>query len=266
MGLMTFSCPVCRQLLSADSSFAGKKMRCPLCEATINVPATAAVPERELVGATAGPANTSFGTPAPPRRINAPLSTSNQRFGFNCVYCSSRLEATQSMSGTQGQCPTCGSTIYIPILNRSGQLIDPVTQKIIKPDPHPVHAYAAAGERAPSILRDAQSGKQLIVCRRCGESNPITANNCRGCGMPFTIEGTTNVAASSGGYGAAALVLGIIALPLSCLLIPAVLAIIFGALALRPDSNGGSRGSAIAGIVLGGISLLIFFFLQAGRW
>src|SRR5438045_8270190 len=86
--------------------------------------------------------------------------------GFNCGYCSSRLEATESMAAQEGQCPTCGNNITIPILDRYGRLIDPKTRQIIKHDPHPVHAYAAAGERATAILR-TKDGKHTIRCPRC---------------------------------------------------------------------------------------------------
>ena len=91
----------------------------------------------------------------PPRRFEsicpgvAAGRFASRRYGFNCGYCSSRLEATGAMAAQEGQCPTCGNQITIPILDRYGRLIDPKTRQIIKQDPHPVHAYAAAGERAP---------------------------------------------------------------------------------------------------------------------
>ena len=65
-------------------------------------------------------------------------------FGFNCGYCSSRLQAFEGMAAQEGQCPTCGNTIVIPIRDRYGRLIDPKTQEIIKQDPHLVGAAAAA--------------------------------------------------------------------------------------------------------------------------
>ena len=100
-------------------------------------------------------------------------------------------------------------------------------------DPHPVHAYAAAGERAPLILR-AKDGKQTIKCPRCGGLSPITANNCKGCGMPFTMEGTTlEAAGTSNGFCVASLVLGIIGLPAACTVIPPILALIFGIIGYR---------------------------------
>jgi hypothetical protein len=191
----------------------------------------------------------------------APRPNVGKRYGFNCGYCSSRLEATESMAAQEGQCPTCGNNITIPILDRYGRLIDPKTRQIIKQDPHPVHAYAAAGERAPTILR-AKDGKQTIKCPRCGGLSPITANNCKGCGMPFTMEGTTlEAAGTSNGFCVASLVLGIIGLPAACVILPSVLAIIFGVIGLNQVSKGaeggGGRGMAIAGIVCGAIGGLI---------
>ena len=106
---------------------------------------------------------------------------------------------------------------------KNGRLIDPMSGKIIKPDPHPVHAYAAAGERAPRILR-SDDGRQSIMCPRCHALSPITANNCKSCGMPFTMEGTTlEAAGTSNGFCVASLVLGIIGIPaFLCFPIPIV--------------------------------------------
>lgn len=167
------------------------------------------------------------------------------------------------MAAREGQCPTCGNTITIPILDRYNRLIDPITQEIIRQDPHPVHAYAAAGHHAPKILRGAGGGQQ-IQCPRCAMVNSISANNCAGCGMPFTMEGTTvDATVSSNGYCVSSLVLGIVSLPSFCTVIPALLAIGLGIVGLTQLSKanvrgvGGGRGMAIAGISLGAISCLI---------
>jgi hypothetical protein len=165
------------------------------------------------------------------------------------------------MAAREGQCPTCGNTITIPILDRYNRLIDPVTKEIIKQDPHPVHAYAAAGHHAPRILR-GPSGTQQIQCTRCSMISPISANNCAGCGMPFTMEGTTaEAAANTNGYCVAALVLGIVSLPGSCTVIPALLAVTLGIVGLwqifDSQTARGGKGMAIAGIVLGGFSLCL---------
>jgi len=191
-----------------------------------------------------------------------------RRYGFNCGYCSSRLEATEAMAAQEGQCPTCGNNITIPILDRYGRLIDPKTRQIIKQDPHPVHAYAAAGDRAPKILR-AGSGGQNIQCPRCSSISPITANNCKSCGMPFTMEGTTlEAAGASNGFCVAALVLGIIGIPAFCTVITPVLAIIFGIIGYNQTSKGtgaGGKGMAIAGIICGAIGTFLGIMFHMNR-
>jgi len=185
-----------------------------------------------------------------------------KRYGFNCGYCSSRLEANEAMGGQDGQCPTCGNNITIPILDRYGRLIDPKSGQIIKQDPHPVHAYAAAGDRAPGIFRD-DARKQYIKCPRCSATSPISANNCKSCGMPFTMEGTTlEAAGTSNGFCVASLVLGIIGLPAFCAVLPWVLAIIFGIVGFNQVNQSGvergGKGLAIAGMICGVIGALIF--------
>jgi hypothetical protein len=184
-----------------------------------------------------------------------------RRYGFNCGYCSSRLEANESMAAQEGQCPTCGNTITIPILDRYGRLIDPKTRQIIKQDPHPVHAYAAAGDRAPKIIRQKDGG-QTIQCARCGAYSAITANNCKACGMPFTMEGTTlEAAGTNNGFCVASLVLGIIGIPAFCSVVTPVLAIVFGIIGYmqttREGAQGSGKGMAIAGIVCGVIGSLM---------
>ena len=41
------------------------------------------------------------------------------------------------MAAQDGQCPTCGNNITIPILDRYGRLIDPKTRQIISRIPTP---------------------------------------------------------------------------------------------------------------------------------
>jgi DNA-directed RNA polymerase subunit RPC12/RpoP len=269
--MIYFNCNVCRASLSAEENQSGQLVRCPNCLTTLSVPAVA-VPAG--VGAGAGVAGgdglPELAPPSAPAQAPAPQTIRRnpiggtglgRRYGFNCAYCSSRLEAVESMAAQEGQCPTCGNSIVIPILDRYGRLIDPITRQIIKQDPHPVHAYAAAGERAPKILRNPD-GSQTIQCTKCGVYSSITANNCRQCGMPFTMEGTTPEAAgASNGFSVASLVLGIVGIPFSCTVIVPILAIVFGAVALfqigQKEGSGGGRGLAIAGVVCGVIGLII---------
>src|SRR4051812_29219803 len=104
--MMVFECNICRTSLSAEDAQAGQLVRCPKCMTTLRVPA----PRREAVGAGVGAGGS--GTPFRPSGaiLGAPSrsTAAGRRFAFNCGYCSSRLEATENMSGQEGQCPTCG--------------------------------------------------------------------------------------------------------------------------------------------------------------
>lgn len=265
--MIIFQCNICRAQLSAEPGQAGQLVRCPNCLTTLTVPAEQAA----TVGAGAGTSGdigiSSPTTPsAPPRQqtrftgVPGVGGGGGRRYGFNCVYCSSRLEATEAMAAQEGQCPTCGNAITIPILDRYGRLIDPVTKQIIKQDPHPVHAYAAAGDRAPKIIRQ-DDGLQVIQCAKCNRRSPVSANNCKHCGMPFTMEGTTPEAAgASNGFAVASLVLGIVGIPFFCTVLVPLLAVVFGGIAVsqinaNQGNNSGGKGLAIAGIVCGVVGL-----------
>jgi DNA-directed RNA polymerase subunit RPC12/RpoP len=269
--MVVFDCHVCRTRLSADEGQAGQLVRCPTCLTTLRVPASA--PQPAAVGAGSFSESNKYDLRPPPPRpspLTATRGGGGKRYGFNCGYCSSRLEATEAMGGQDGQCPTCGNNITIPILDRYGRLIDPKTRQIIKQDPHPVHAYAAAGDRAPQIIRTPDN-KQSIRCPRCSGFSPISANNCKSCGMPFTMEGTTlEASGTSNGFCVASMVLGIIGLVAFCAFAPPLLAIIFGIIGYNQVSKtgveGGGKGMAIAGIVCGGIGCLEIVWMIASRF
>jgi DNA-directed RNA polymerase subunit RPC12/RpoP len=268
-----FACKTCGTRLTAEDEMIGREVRCPTCMTVSTVPqakveqpvpvagrATYDLGDHDDAGgrASSPPPTRSRGLSDEVKNTYRQTVSRGRRYGFNCQHCSSRLEATEDKAGDEGQCPTCGKTIIIPILDRYGRLIDPMTGKVIKQDPHPVHAYAAAGDRAPRILRQGD-GKQVIRCTKCASVNDIAANNCKSCGMPFTMEGTTlEAAGASNGFSVAALVLGIIGLPAFCTVIPSLLAIIFGIIGVSQSGDGGGgKGLAIAGIICGGIGLLL---------
>ena len=229
-----------------DDAYAGQLVRCPTCHATCAVPASTAA---------AKPVSHA------PTRSNESV----RRFGFNCPWCSSRLEATMATTGQEGQCPTCGNNICIPLMDRFGRLIDPRTKEILKPDPHPVHAYAAAGDRAPKIVR-SETGDQLIICSRCNAPNLVSADSCRGCGIPFTLEGTTRIALPSGsGFSTSSLILGLLGLPSCAIVVPSLLAIALGIAAmvqLRNTDARSSRTMAYIGITCGAIGVALFLMRQ----
>ncbi len=233
-----------------------------------------AVPPPLLSDNPAPPLSPATPPPARPPGIPPPLPAgrhvvaSGRRYGFLCSYCSSRLEAVESMAGQQGTCPTCGNSIVIPILDYRGRLIDPTSGQIIKPDPHPVHAYAAAGHKAPQIIASPGSEDRIIRCPRCSRANSLASNNCVGCGLPFTMEGTVGDSISGSNSAAvASLVLGIVGLLGGfCIVgIPPILAIVFGVMALRSPAQATGRrpgaGLATAGIALGAIGILLAVYM-----
>ncbi len=165
------------------------------------------------------------------------------------------------MAGQSGTCPTCGNAIVIPILDSRGRLIDPTSGQVIKQDPHPVHAYAAAGHKAPQIVTLQTSGESFIQCPRCNRQNTLASNNCVGCGLPFTMEGTAGDAmAGTNTWAVASLILGIVGLPSSPFVLPPVLAVVFGLLAMRNSNSDSGRptgqGLAVVGLVLGSIGVV----------
>ncbi len=125
-----------------------------------------------------------------------------------------------------------------------------------------VHAYAAAGATAPEIIR-AADGRQMVRCPRCGFLSPIDAGHCYECGLPFSFDDVRSLPApgSTNGYAAASLVMGLLGMPCFVFVVPQILAIVFGIVALRQIDRAGSTqtgiGPATAGIVCGVLSLLI---------
>ncbi len=257
--MIVFACDFCKTPMCVDDSQVGTLVRCPTCMTTVQVPSESAalpVPAPKPKPTQQVDERRSRGRIAVSGISRAP----GKRYGFNCAYCSSRLEANEGLGGQEGQCPTCGNNIVIPILDRYGRLIDPITREIIKQDPHPVHAYAAAGERAPEIVRQT-NGAQSIKCPRCQTFSTITSNNCRNCGMPFTMEGTTLESTSANnGFCVASLVLGILGIPASCTVIAPALAVVFGVLGFVQVTRSGTsagRGMAIAGVICGAIGTVL---------
>src|SRR2546423_442639 len=121
--MLVFPCNVCRTSLSADEAQAGQLVRCPTCLSTLRVPASQRAPETVGVGVGSGGGGGGVSSAASSLASTASRGTgalgssgraTGRRFGFNCGYCSSRLEATESMSAQEGQCPTCGNAIIIP--------------------------------------------------------------------------------------------------------------------------------------------------------
>src|SRR2546430_723179 len=147
---------------------------------------------------------------------------------FPCHVCRTDLSAEEAQGGQLVRCPSCLTTLRVP----TGA-----------PDPAAaLHAMAGAGATV--------GGGGFAPPRP------------QGCGMPFTMEGTTlEAAGNSNGFCVASLVLGIIGIPAFCAAaIPSILAIIFGIIGYnqvtKGGGEGGGKGMAIAGIILGVIGCL----------
>src|SRR6187402_888647 len=101
--MIVFPCQVCQTPLSASPSQAGQLVRCPTCQGTLRVPAQSPA-ARETVGAGVGGGSAraggqGFSAPPNPGVIRTSFAQpqirgGGRRYGFNCGYCSSRLEAT----------------------------------------------------------------------------------------------------------------------------------------------------------------------------
>ena len=219
-------CPHCGRSIGIMAVQIGRPMTCPHCRQRFQV----------------GQPSAAGGT-----------AVHGSLFTFRCDLCQSRLEAYSSMIGRRGQCPTCGAQFTVPAPTERARRVGGTEAEAEYNQP--VHAFAAAGDKAPRIVT-LPTGQKAIQCPRCKTANAVDRNNCRRCAAPFTLEGSEPPTAR-GGISTAALVLGIIGLPLSFACIPSILAIIFGVLALRGDEDGRRRGQgqAVAGLVLGILGL-----------
>ncbi len=171
------------------------------------------------------------------------------------------LEAHTGLCGGTGRCPGCGARLEIPFIGRFGRpdrarVIDAPSgdQSDESISIAPVHAYAADGSAAPQIVEIA--GEQRICCPQCQAFNPVDADACATCGLPFTAD-----AAGSARqvrrlrYGSLAWMLGVASVILFPLGIPAVAAIFWGVRTLLVPDRGGTVGAWV-GVALGCTSLI----------
>ena len=247
-------CPACRKSLTITPELVGKMMACPHCACHFSLPAEG---EKPFVVRRSNPSV----------RPTAKMA----RFTFSCTRCGSILEARGEQCGQLGRCPTCGGVFTVPMMDpSSGLSAGPAAVADDGQLPTPMHAYATAGTNAPTIKRLA-SGEQVILCPRCGRDMPVDVNTCRACGMPFTMEGATQIMEAgpiANSLAPFALTLGILSLPTYCLPVLGPAAVVAGIAALRRartlGPTGGGRSMAICGMVCGGISVAIFAARTAG--
>ncbi len=185
-----------------------------------------------------------------------------RRYYLVCLCCGSRLEVTTALAGRSANCPTCGITFEVPDLATLAASDHQVLEVGQPPNERAaVHAYAAAGAMAPEVVTD-DSGASMIRCRRCGTMNPIDANSCRSCGMPFTVEAGTGISVGPWrGWTVVSLVLGILALITYPVPLLAVAAIATGLVAVKSlyiQYDGVQKAAAWSGVALGLLALAAF--------
>lgn len=192
---------------------------------------------------------------------DAETKASGQRFHFRCLRCGSVLEGYSSQSDQSGRCPSCDAVFTVPRVDpRTGLAVQHADPGDDGEPPTPVHAYAAAGNKAPHIVRGDDDHLE-IECPRCQRRSPVSSDSCPGCGLPFTIEAANySVPTAASELGGLAAMSGAIALFSSFCpgvgLVCSLLALGLGWAALARGKYGPSTGGWV-GAVLGLISLLI---------
>jgi DNA-directed RNA polymerase subunit RPC12/RpoP len=227
-------CPHCEKTIMVREAWVGREVQCPHCSKVLRVP-----PRRP------------DGRPA---LAEAAEARQRRGFTFSCGRCGSLLEAHAGLSGQVSTCPTCAARFEIPRTAADGaavgaaRLLDTDTQ-----DPTPMHAYAASGHLAPTLHR-RPDGELEIACPRCRARCAVDASLCTACGAPFTIDTAPNISRSRvDGWATSSLVLGVISLFVFILIVPGLLAVLFGLMSVW---TGTPSNKALAGIVLGLVSLV----------
>lgn len=123
-GKIAFSCGQCGHKVRVPASFAGKKGKCPICQAVVQIPQVAA--ESGTGGASKSPTRQQ---PAPqePARKQAGSAAARQQaaaggkpaaggppISFSCPHCSRQVKTPASAAGKKGKCPHCAAVIQIP--------------------------------------------------------------------------------------------------------------------------------------------------------
>ncbi len=227
-------CPHCEGRVKATLDQCGQTMACPHCDMPFDVVPTDPAPRVGVTG---------------------------RSFCFECLRCHSVLEGGSDQIGQRRKCPTCGGIFTVPQMDpRTGFARSPADPGEDGQNPTPMHAYAAAGTKAPRIVR-LDDKTLVIACPRCRRQSAIGVNNCSSCGLPFTMEGLDySRVHDTAGRSAVALAAGILSLPVALCggvgLIPGVIAILL-ALSVWRDSHAPKGGLALAGIILGTLGCLI---------
>ena len=175
-----FSCNSCHQIVTVPALHAGKKGRCPNCQAVIQIPKSAPQP---TAPAPQPQQKTQTNPVAVPAATNA-----TGKIDFRCPTCGHGAKAPASAAGLQGQCPKCKSVVQIP---KSSQAAPK--------QPAPTTPAPATNPAAASTI--------TINCPQCGQQvrTPASAagkkGKCPQCQTVFAIPAPTQPA--SGGLAPA---------------------------------------------------------------
>jgi len=248
-------CPHCESVIP-DADDRGEALTtCPWCNGVLSIDQNPTVP----------PTTQSRTVLDPDPR--AALPSQPVRFILTCERCGSLLEANSAHGGHTARCPTCGATFIVPRADPATGL--PISRAVAADDgqpPLPMHAYAAAGSRAPRIERSAD-GSQAIECPRCGARSAIDSDSCSACGTPFTLEGASDAIAFAD--RASTLAQCSAALGISMCLPAGPIAIALGVLALIRAGRGSARQKtrriAWIGIAAGAVSTILWSMGIAAR-
>ena len=244
---------MCHNAVTIARRLVGTVVACPHCQKHFSIPQEG-----------------SPGIPVTVDRSIASTPLAIKRFTFICQRCNSVLEGRSDLCSQPGKCPTCGALFVVPeVDSETGEAVGPAIVADDGQFPTPMHAYATAGEKAPTIRR-LKTGDQVLVCPRCRAEMAIDADICSACGIPFTMDGAASVghhAPETNGLAGVALTIGILAL------LTAVWQPVIGLAAAGLGYAGMSkadklpghrpgRGLSMAGLVLGVLAIIVFVAIR----
>lgn len=103
-----FSCPNCHQQVRTPDSAAGKKGKCPHCQAIVLIPAVIAPGTPPAAAPKPAP------TPKPAAKPAPKPAASSEVIEFACPTCQKSVRTPPSAAGKKGKCPHCQTIVQIP--------------------------------------------------------------------------------------------------------------------------------------------------------
>lgn len=107
---MQIKCSGCSTTIGVPEEAAGKKVRCPKCQAVVAVPAAG----RAAAGNTAV-GNAAAGNPAARPKVQA--SSSGGPMIASCPHCAKKVQVPSGAAGKKVKCPGCSNPFAVPAAN-----------------------------------------------------------------------------------------------------------------------------------------------------